>query len=70
MKAGDLCRVSKENTHDPCQFGTFVVLLDVLGRGILGEPDRESTYWRALNLSTGNWHHYKIVDLEFISESG
>tara|TARA_Y100001938_G_C8096236_1_gene438363 strand:- start:1738 stop:1938 length:201 start_codon:yes stop_codon:yes gene_type:complete len=64
-KAGDLYRVIRANTHRPCQLGAFVVLLDKLG-----EEPLESIYWRALNLSTGNWHHYKIGDLEFISEGG
>ena len=65
-KAGDLYRVTVANTHRPCQLGSFVVLLDKLGH----ESGIESIYWRALNLSTGHWHHYKIVDLEFISEGG
>jgi len=59
MKEGDLCRVNNSRSHNPSQLGEFVVLLDVLG----------AKYWRALNLSTGEWHHYKITDLEFISES-
>lgn len=65
-KPGDLYRVNVKNTHNPCQHGAFIVLLDKLGHGSL----TESIYWRGLNLSTGNWHHYKIVDLEFISEGG
>lgn len=62
-KSGDLYRVNVKNTHKPCQLGVFVVLLDKLGNSPL-----ESIYWRGLNLSTGKWHHYRITDLEFISE--
>jgi len=64
-KAGDLYRVKITGTHNPCQYGAFVVLLDRLGT----EP-LQSIYWRGLNLSTGNWHHYRVTDLEFISEGG
>ena len=60
MKKGDLYRVKITGTHMPCQYGAFVHLLEQL---------RDSLYWSGVNLSTGNWHHYRITDLEFISES-
>ncbi len=60
MKVGDLYRVKITGTHNPCQYGAFVVLLEQL---------RDSLYWSGVNLSTGNWHHYRITDMEFIGES-
>ena len=59
IEPGDLYRVKFTNTHRPCQYGAFVVLSERL---------RDSLYWAATNLSTGNWHHYRITDLEFIAK--
>jgi len=59
IECGDLYRVKLTGTHSPCQFGAYVVLIERL---------RESQYWSATNLNTGNWHHYRITDLEFIAK--
>lgn len=59
IETGDLYRVKITGTHHPCQYGVYVVLKDRL---------RDSPYWAATNLSTGNWHHYRITDLEFIAK--
>lgn len=59
-KKGDLLRVNRPETHRPCQYKDYVVLLEKLGKG---------THWTGINLSTGNYHHYAIWTLEFVSES-
>mgnify|MGYP001383059679 CR=1 FL=1 len=61
MKKGDLYKVISKTSHEKSQYGEFVVLLEPLGNG--------EYYWSAINLASGKWHHYRIIDLEFISAS-
>ena len=60
MNVGDLCVVSRMNTHSPCQLGQLVLVTKNLG----------SVYLEAMNIKTLNFHHYSYNDLELISESG
>ena len=60
MKKGDLYRVKHFDTHHPCQYNNYVVLLEKIGKGL---------HWAGLNLTTGNYHHYAVWTLELISES-
>ena len=59
MKVGDLCKVSKANTHKSCQQDDLVLVSRNIG----------SVYVEGINLKTLSFHHYLIHELEVISES-
>ena len=59
MKAGDLCRVIKEGTHRPCQYGQYVIVLSA------GHP-RLKNWLSVINQTTGKWHHHHRDDLEVV----
>ena len=61
MKAGDLCRVIKKDTHSPCQYGQHVIVLGPLN------PLKNKTNWLSvINQDTGKWHHHHKDDLEVV----
>ena len=60
MKKGDLCKVVKKLTHQPCQYGNMVVLMSAISSW--------ENYWVTINLTTGNKHHHVEGDLEVICE--
>ena len=61
MKIGDLCRITKKNTHKPCHYGDYVILLEPLGYGIMAE------YWIVYNILKGSEHHHEITEMEVIA---
>lgn len=64
MKVGDLCRVVRQRTHTTCQKGDLVLITKVQLHTAVG-----GVYVEAINCKTHNFHHYKKVNLEVISES-
>lgn len=66
MKAGDLCRVIKKDTHTQCQYGHYVIILGPLNPN---KPALKDTKWyEVINQTTGKWHHHHRDHLEVISE--
>jgi hypothetical protein len=62
MKIGDLCKVIKKNTHKPCQYGDYVVILKPLGKTWRSKTE----YWAVHNVATGQDRHFKRTDLEVV----
>jgi len=64
MKAGDLCKVIKKDTHIQCQYGQYVIILGPLNpqKKVLKDPK----YFEVINQTTGRWHHHHIDDLELV----
>lgn len=63
MKVGDLCRVVRQRTHTTCQKGDLVLITKVQLHISF------CAYVEAINCKTHNFHHYKKINLEVISES-
>ena len=66
MKAGDLCKVIKKDTHTQCQYGQYVIILRPLNPLKIEMPAPK--WFEVINHTTGKWHHFYIEDLEVISE--
>ena len=64
MKVGDLCKVIRKDTHHPCQFENYVILLNPLPHW---NWPKQIVFWEALNIRTGKLHHHNTEDLEDVS---
>ena len=64
MKAGDLCRVIKKDTHTQCQYGHYVIILGQLNPLKIDTPNCK--WFEVINQTTGKWHHHHRDALEVV----
>jgi hypothetical protein len=64
MKVGDLCKVTKANTHQISQEGDLVIVT----KYVRHFPREDSMYVEGINLKTLKFHHYRKSDIEVINE--
>jgi hypothetical protein len=62
MKVGDLCKVTKRDTHRPCHYGDYVILLGPLGKSRVSG----AKYWWVLNISKDTENHHSVDELEVV----
>ena len=64
MKAGDLCKVIKKDTHTQCQYGQYVIILKPLGKSVKKDPAPK--WFEVINQTTGKWHHHHRDHLKLV----
>ena len=62
INIGDVCKVTRSGTHEPCQLGDLLLVVGYLG----GSYDTYRRFVKAINLKTNRIHHYRSVELEII----
>ena len=60
MQVGDLCKVIEMGTHNPTQYGNYVILLQCC------KSWAKFKMWLVHNYTTGEQHHHWEEDLELV----